>query len=114
MKTPAHTNPTYVVARVKKLLAAKGWPIQRVSGRYAPFGGGTKEGTEGFHVSKIGCGKWVSVDYAAGFRCGYPSNLALGVVKAKREEAIAFLRELGYRIDERGWIECDGYDSCDR
>ncbi len=112
-KTPAHTNPRYVAARVRKLLAAKGWPIRVVTGRYSPFDS-KQVATEGFSVGKVGCGKHVAVDYTPSLRNGRGGDVPREVRAARRAEAFEYLRSLGYRVDERGWIDCDSYDECDR
>ena len=114
LKTPSHSTPRYVVVRVRQLLAAKGWPLSVLKGRYEPFGGGTQRSAEGFRVSKIGCGKHVAVTYTAGHGGGRSYDLPRDVIRARTNEAIEYLRLLGYRIDERGWIQCDAYDDCDR
>lgn len=113
-KAPSHSNPRYLVSRIRKLLTAKGWPLHIVKGRYQPFGGGTQRADEGFGVSKIGVSKSVSISY-----CGAHSSiisgrlLPVGFASARVNEAIEYLRSLGYRVDDRGWIECDNYDDCD-
>lgn len=112
-KTPSHANPKYVTARIRKLLAARGWPLSTKSGRYQPFGG-TQVVTEGFDASKVGCSKSVSIRYCPALRNGRSSDLPKGVAAARVAEAVEYLRSLGYRVDDRGRIECDGYDDCDR
>ena len=109
MKTPSHSSPSYVCARIRKLFAAKGWPLHKVSGRYTPFGGG-QTSTEGFAITKVGCSKSVAIHYHG----ASPDYLSREVKQARRIEAAEYLRSLGYCVSDIGWIECDGYDSCDR
>lgn len=113
-RAPSHSNPRYVVVRVRKLLAAKGWPLHIVHGRYEAFGGGSQAAAEGFSVTKVGCSKWVSIHYCGRHANGRSHELPPGFARTRKTEAIEYLRSLGYRVDERGWIECEGYDETDR
>jgi hypothetical protein len=108
-KTPSHSCPSYVIARVKKILAAKGWPLQKKTGRYSAFNS-TVVATEGFSVHKVGVGKMVAVGYSPAHSHGREHALARGVARSRVAEAVEHLRALGYRIDGRGWIECEGHD----
>jgi hypothetical protein len=88
--------------------------MQKTTGRYAPYAGNTKVSTEGYEVSKVGCSKTVSVSYYGAYEGGRSlPSLEKGVASAKVAEAIEYLRSLGYRVDDRGWVECDNYDMCD-
>jgi len=109
---PSHSCPSYVIARVKKLLAAQGWPIAHKSGRYSPFGS-TVVVTEGYRVQKVGCSKSVSVCFESEHFHGRSRDLPRETRRAREVEAIELLRSAGYRVDDRGWIECDGYDMRD-
>ncbi len=111
--TPSHSTPRYVAARVRKLLAAKGWPLRKVTGRYQPFAS-RQTWTEGFYVHKVGVSKSVSIGYGSKYAHGTVDSLPRRLAHAKVSEAIAYLRDLGYRVDDRGWIECDAYDDHDR
>ncbi len=109
MKAPSHSSPAYVCKAIKKILKSKGWPLHTMSGRYTPFCN-TQVGTEGFSVRKVGCSKSVSVYYSAGYGDGRSREIPRDYRKAKETEAWALLKELGYRISDIGWIECEGYD----
>ena len=108
-KAPAHTSPRYVAARVRKILAAQGWPLSKSTGQYSVFGGGTKRITEGYRVHRVGVSRYVAVTYNEGYANGRGRNLPRGVALAKAQEAWTCLRSLGYRVNDVGWIECD-YD----
>lgn len=110
---PAHTNPSYVCRRIRQILKAAGYPLHKASGRYSPFGG-TKTATEGYDVTKVGCSKSVSVSYSPAYAEGRSSALPKETRRAALADARKLLTDLGYRIDERGWIECDNYDEHDR
>ena len=112
-RAPSHSCPRYVSTRLRKLFAAKGWPLHKMTGRYHPFGG-SQTGTEGFSVSKVGCSKSVSIHYQGGYAYGGTRSLPAGVARARVREAVEYLRSLGYRVSDIGWIECDGHDDCDR
>lgn len=109
MKTPSHSNPRYVCARIRKILAAQGWPLSKTSGVYSPFGGSKTVTTEGYYAYKVGVSKRVTVNYTFGSR----SFCDREVRRAKLYEAVELLRGLGYRITEDGRIECDYYDNHD-
>src|SRR5215469_14042758 len=107
MKTPAHTNPRYVAARVRALLVANGWTIHTVTGRYSTFGATYQSAPEGFAVHKVGCSKKVSIDYLGALVRGRSTDVPKEVRRARKEEAFVYLRSLGYRVDLKGYIECD-------
>jgi|SRR5215469_5846178 len=113
-KAPAHSSPRYLCQRIRKLFAAKGWPLRKVTGRYAPFVGNTQCANEGFEVHKIGCSKSIAISYVGGRDNGRYIDVPKEARCAREAEAWAYLRSLGYRVDEKGWIECDSYDECDR
>jgi len=108
-KKPSHSAPRYVIARVKKILAAQGWPIARKTGRYSPFGS-TVHISEGYRVTRVGVGRSVTIHYEATHYHGRSHDLPRGVRREKDQAAWDLLRSLGYRIDDKGWIECDNYD----
>lgn len=112
-KPPSHSCPRYVVARVRTLLAAKGWPIHVVKGRYSAFSS-TQHAAEGFSVSKVGCSKEVAIHYSGRLSEGRSHPLPRDISRARIAEAIEYLRSLGYRVDDKGWIKCDQYDDYDR
>ena len=112
-KTPSHSNPRYVTARVRKLFAARGWPLHKMTGRYQSFGG-SQTGSEGFYAAKVGCSKSVSIGYSGSYADGRSRMLPAGFARGRVAEAIEYLRSLGYRVSDIGWIECDCYDDCDR
>lgn len=113
MRAPSHSCPRYVAARVRKLLAARGWPLHKMVGRYHPFAA-TQRGTEGFSVTKVGVSKSVAIHYQASYEHGRSRTLPTGHARARVQEAIEYLRSLGYRVDDKGWIECEAYDDHDR
>ena len=111
-KVPSHSCPRYVSARIRKILAAKGFPMHKMTGRYAAFGG-SQRGTEGFSASKVGCSKRVGVHYYGAYSGGGSHHVPREVRQARMAEAIAHLRSLGYRVDDAGYVDCDHYDECD-
>lgn len=106
MNKPTQSTPAYVAARIRKLFAAKGWPIHKMSGRYSPFYS-TQTGTEGFAVYRIGCSKTIGISYSGAYANGRTVDLPRGYAKERQAEAIEYLRSLGYRVDELGRIECE-------
>jgi hypothetical protein len=108
-KITAHTTPAYVCARIRKILAAQGWPLHKMSGRYAAYFN-AQTGTGGYSVTKLGCSKTVTVSYRAPYGNGRSIDLPHGVAAQKVADAVALLRGRGYRIDDRGWIDCDHND----
>lgn len=112
-RTPSHYTPAYVCRAIRKIFAARGMPLYKVAGRYTPYFS-QQCATEGYSVQKIGCSKTVCVSYNAARTNGRAHNLPKEVRLQKEREARELLASLGYRIDERGWIECDHYDDHDR
>lgn len=110
MRTPAHSTPGYVAARIRKILAAQGWPLHKMSGRYAPFCN-RQTGTGGYTVRRLGFSKTVTVNFVAAYGNGQSARLPQGLAAQKVADAVALLRGLGYRIDDRGWIDCDHGDN---
>ena len=109
-KTPSHATPAYVSARIRKILAGQGWPLHKMSGRYSSYFN-AQTGTGGYYARKLGCSKTVTVGYSAPYGNGRSIDLPAGFAKQKVADAVALLKGLGYRIDDRGWIDCDGYDN---
>jgi hypothetical protein len=97
-KTRSLTKPRSVIAAMKKVLKQAGLPIYRSQGRYPDH-----VITPGIRVAKLGVSKWVAVSHS-------------GTKAPEREtEARAFdlLRQEGFPLDGRGWIECEFYDDGD-
>jgi len=112
MKTPAHTNPSYVCRRIRAILRQQGWPMHRMQGRYQPFCN-EQVGTEGYSITKVGCSKSVALHYDSPYAAGRTIDVGIEKRQAMMHQAIALLRSKGYRITDVGWIECDRYDDCD-
>lgn len=108
-KTPAHTTPAYVCARIRQILKKQGWPMHKMSGRYSAYFN-AQVGTGGYYVRRLGYSKTVTVGYSAPYGNGRSIDLPAGVAAQKVADAVALLRGMGYRIDDRGWIDCDSYD----
>jgi hypothetical protein len=112
-KKPSVSTPRYACAQIRKILKAQGWPMYKISGRYSAYGA-PQDRTEGYQVSKVGCSRKVVVRYA------HNPNLMFNPAEERAERterdaaAITLLRGLGYAVDDRGYIECAGYDDCDR
>lgn len=109
-RAPVQSTPRYVCARIRKILAAQGWPMSKTTGAYSEFGG-TQKTTKGFVVHKVGCSKSVAIHYST------PATWTGESDKREREEmqdkAWTLLRKLGYTLDEKGWLVCMNYDACD-
>lgn len=87
------------VARVvSRKLRSSGFLMANTKDRY--------NWTEGFHVSRVGYGNKVSLDYhTTSYNIGHES------FKRKMEvwpKAIAFLSEVGYIFDSGSYIICEG------
>ena len=111
-KKPSLSCPAYVCRRIRKILADAGLPMSKSTGCYSAFGGGTKRRTPGYSISKVGCSRHVALDFNVGHggEFGHHQRLRPGERGERLAVAIATLRDRGYPVDDRGWIECEGYD----
>lgn len=106
-KRPTLSTPRYVASRMRGILRAAGFPMHRKEGRYRPFGNQQKV-FPGMLVSRVGVSKTVAVSYSGDWHATGSQREAN---KATEARAFELLRSEGYPLDDRGWIQCEGYDN---
>jgi hypothetical protein len=85
--------------RVRSVLKKHGFTLGKVLGRYAPFGT-AQQIIEGWNVSRVGCGKNVSLHHTGKGHVNprNPGNTLADVVR--------IMRESGLPYDDRGLMAC--------
>jgi len=107
MKRPSHDLPSYVVARVRKLLRDRGLPVHVLRTEVDARGHRWRVAEEGYEVSTVGVSNYVAVCYEGARLRETTRPVSRETKVAKEAEVRALLTGLGYTLDERGWIVCE-------
>lgn len=112
-KKRVQTCPKSVIAAIHKVIHKHGLPFYsaKLRGRYYVIGGYSGPDQQGFHATKVGCSKSISIHWSDS------SPFAKREVMWQKERELRTILEAEgfvFEAPDRHWLRCDYHDDCDR